>query len=124
MKEFNKILDYDREIAFLESQMKDLKLKQDLLKMKRDKLAIESAPMLSEVGKIDTDGIRWSVQKGRPSIDLKEGITVEALPENFVRKAPDKVELLKVWKQSPELVESFAQVNFSPDKITYKLIEP
>ena len=122
MDEFAEILRLDDELREIKAQIAALKKQADLLQMQRDRLAIEGAPILSQVTCLEAEGMGWTVQKGRPSVHLKPEITVLSLPENFIRKAPDKPAMLRAYRQSPELIESFADIEYSPDKLTYKLI--
>lgn len=122
MEEFDRILELERLIAAENAAIAEHKKRLLVLEMEQEKLRIESTPLLSEVGKMQYQGFGWSIQKGRPSAELKQDIAIESLPEQFVRKSPNKVEILKVYRQNPEMVSAFADILVSPDKITFKAV--
>lgn len=122
MEELTNIIEIDQRIADKEAILKQLKTELDVLKIEREKIAIQGANILEQVGKIDLDGYQFKIQKGRPSVHLNEGVKVENIPHQFIRPTPDKVAMLKAYKTDPACILPFATIETSPDKLTYKLI--
>lgn len=123
MEELNKILEIDESIAAKKAAIEKLKTEMLALEIERDRLSRSVLTMIDGVTAFEDSGVKWKVQKGRPSVVLKPEITVLSLPEMFISKSPNKVAILKAYKQSPELVESFATIEVSPDKLTYKVVD-
>lgn len=101
-----------------------LKAEIDELKLKKDDMAIAGASLLSEVGKVEVEGIKFKVEKGRESVQMKEGVDLASLPPELVTIAlsPNKNAIKKVAKKDPELVSNFAEIVVGPDKLSYSVV--
>lgn len=92
------------------------------LELKREKLAGAIKDSMGELNSLTIDGFTFHKRLSPPKVELKEGVTVDALPDVFKRTSPDKAAIAKAYKQSPKLVESFASVT-QAETLTYKLEE-
>lgn len=121
MEELSEIINLDQLIQDKKRQIQNEQTVLSVLEIQREKLAGKFLEAM-ETDRFEHNGVVWKKQKGRASVQLKPHITVEALPDFLVKKSPDKVAILQASKQHPELVETFADIHYSPEKLTYKVI--
>ena len=91
MDEIQKFLELDEQIVAKQKLIEQLKNELTILKGKQGLLGREILGMFDEgVNSIDDGGIRLSRRRGAQRVELKENITVLSLPDNFIKKSPDK----------------------------------
>lgn len=122
MKELQKILTLDRLIAEKKADIEINKRELIALEASRNAAATSALGMFDNLTELEDGDVKWKVQKGRPSVVIRDDVKIDSIPEELTRRSPDKRLILKAAKTNPESIAAFAEIQYSPDKLTYSII--